>query len=585
MTENAPIQEKTVWRWSLLWVTGLFLLAMRPIEAFDTFWQLQAGKYIWQTGAFLYRDTFSLAADAYRMEHCWLHDLILYGLYSTGGYFLLSLLKPVLIALCGGLLLRWAQQRGGNPLVVLPVLTLCLIGSSDSWLVRPQLWTFLLSILILVFLYRGRERGWRSWLWLPPLMLLWANLHAACIFGFALIGAFWVGECWRAWRGSSSWRTLGQLSVCGVLTFAAAFVNPYGYRIPLGELLAHFNQLQVLTGNAPVGMAGNMEWLPPTFAQVPWFYLIMALWGATLLSRLWRRQLEVAELVYFAGFSYMGFSQIRHTTLVALLAGFFLPLAIQELLTGRERTRTWLARPVPWHWLPGLMLLAALVWGAAGAGRLGLGVRADQYPVAAADFVATNRPAANLYNAYDWGGYLMWRLYPDYLVFIDGRSTSPRHFAASDILDNGWEGWRALLDEYGINTIVTRTCFYDSGGPLPLIDGLVQDRDWSLVFQDGVAVVFVRNDAASRELRSRFAIPSRQAYQTMLEEAGRLQEEGYERPRTWLALGWAAFNLGDGRRALDAYRHFLGIVPTNLEAQSRIALLQRLYPGGEEAGR
>jgi len=58
-----------------LLVGSIFLLAMKPIEAFDTFWQLQSGKYIWETGNFLYSDTFSLAKDSFRLEHCWLHDL------------------------------------------------------------------------------------------------------------------------------------------------------------------------------------------------------------------------------------------------------------------------------------------------------------------------------------------------------------------------------------------------------------------------------------------------------------------------------------------------------------------------------
>ena len=320
-----------------LWLAALFVFSLRPIESFDTFWQLQSGKYIWQTGQFIYQDTFSLASDLFRLEHCWLHDIFLYITYVTGGYPLLSLLKPLIITLCAGLLLRWALRRGVESAYALPVLTLCLVASADSWLMRPQLWTFLFGLLYLHLLYLGREQGVRAWFWLVPLMLVWANLHAACIFGFALIAAFWVGEFWRAWRGTATWRSLGELTLCSLLTFAAAFVNPYGYRIPVGQLLGHLNQHKVATGDAPSGMLGNMEWLPPSFDQVPWFYVVMALWGVTILWRLWRRSMDVAEIAYFLGFSYMGFSQIRHTTLVALLAGYFLPAAFRSW--GRLRSR------------------------------------------------------------------------------------------------------------------------------------------------------------------------------------------------------------------------------------------------------
>jgi len=560
--------------WVTLWSAGLFLLALRPIESFDTFWQLQSGKYLWQTGAFLTRDTFSLATDLFRMEHCWLHDLILYACYTVGGFIGLGLLKPLVIAACGSLLLWWSHRNSQPKLLSLPVLLLCLAASSDSWLVRPQLWTFLFGALYLVLLYLGREYGWRSWICLVPVMLLWANLHAACIFGFALLAAFGVGELWRLWTREISWRSFGSFIIVALLTFAASFVNPYGWRIPLGQLSAHFDQTKVLTGEAASGLLGNMEWLPPTWEQVSLFYLVMAIWGTTVLWRLFRRRLDVAELVFFLGFSYMGFSQIRHTTLVALMAGFFLPGALQSVLPNsllRSFQRQRLAS------LLGVVVLVTMIAWTGFQGRLGVGLAADTFPVAATDFVTRNKPAGNLYNAYDWGGYLMWRLYPDYLVFVDGRSTSPHYFDASSQIENRWAGWQSTLDDENVNLIITRTCFYDTGGPQNLIDGLARDARWALVFQDEVAVVYVRRSAENAALIRQYGLPNHLAYRTMLAEATRLQHEGYDRPRTWLALGRAHFGLGERAAALSAFRRYLQTVPDDREAQ----LMVRLLSGGQ----
>ncbi len=554
-------------------ICAVLLLALRPIEAFDTFWQLQSGQYIWQTGQFIYQDTFSLASDVFRLEHCWLHDVFLYLLFVAGGYPLLSLFKTLIIGLCGGLLLRWALQKGVDAAYALPVLALCLYVSMDSWLLRPQLWTFLFGLLYLHLLYRGRQRGVRAWCWLIPIMLVWANLHAACIFGFALIAAFWVGELWRAGRGMATWRSLGVLTLCGLLSFAAAFVNPYGYRIPVGQLLGHLNQHKVASGDAPSGMTGNMEWLPPDFAQVPWFYVVMALWGVTILWRLWRRRMDVAELVYFIGFSYMGFSQIRHTTLVALMAGYFLPAAVQEIGQMFGKGRRSFARLLPILRYATLVVLLGLSLTAQARGQLGWGVKPYEFPQAAADFVLEHRPPGNLYNAYDWGGYLMWRLYPNYLVFVDGRSTSSHYFDASSQVENGWDGWEKTLVDEQVNLIITRTCFYDSGGPQNLIDGLTRSPGWALVFQDETAVVYARRTPENHELIGRFGMPNHFAYRTMLAEATRLQNEGYPRPRSWLALGRAHYALGNAEAALSAYRHFLQKTPDNREAQTMVLLL------------
>jgi len=549
-----------------------FLLALRPIESFDTFWQLQSGKYIWQTGRFLYQDTFSLAGDAFRLEHCWLHDLVLYLLYRAGGYGLLGLLKPFVISLCAFMLLQRSRHQGVPGFLALPVLLLCLLASVDSWLVRPQLWTFLFGVLYLQILYRGLEHDRRNWLWLIPLMLLWANLHAACIFGFALFGAFWVGTAWRAIRGRMPGRDVGFLSLVGGLLFAAAFFNPYGWKIPLSQLLGHVNQVKVITGSAPLGMLGNMEWLPPSFSQVPLFYLVMALWGLTLVVRIFRKRLAVAELVYFLGFSYMGFSQVRHTTLVSMMAAFFLPLAAAEAFPALTRCGRAAAR---FALAAGLALLIGIVAWSGYQGRLGVGLKAEQYPVGAAGFLLEHRPAGNLYNAYDWGGYLMWRLFPDYRVFIDGRSTSPHYFRSMVRVDNSLEGWREILDHENVNVVLTRTCFFDTGGPINLVGSLIRDSAWALVYQDDVAVVFVHRDDENRDLIQRFGMPGERAYRTLLAEAQRLQRQDSGRPRVAVALARAYFGLGRNAEALAYYQDYLRRNPEDREASSMVDHLRR----------
>ena len=548
-------------------LAAIFLLALRPIESFDTFWQLQAGKYIWQTGQFIYRDIFSQAPDLFRLEHCWLHDLVLFVTYSAGGFAGLSVLKALVIAACAGLLLWWSRRQDVTIPFAVFVLTVCLWASEPSWLARPQLWTFLFSILFIQLLILGRERDWRAWGWLPPIMLAWANLHAGCVFGLVLVGLFGVAELLRSLRDGFDRAYIGRLVLAGVATFAAAFVNPYGYRIPLGQLLAHLKQHQVATGEAPLGMLGNMEWLPTTYADVPLFYWIMAVWLLTLLWR-WRR-LDPFEAICFVAFAYMGFSQVRHTTLVALLAGLFLPAALSQVFASRPR---WLAQPVLWLVCAGA-IMSGWMLDTAQDGRWGPGLRTSEYPVAAAGFIAEQRLPRPLYNSYDWGGYLMWRLFPDYPVFIDGRSTSGRHFADMVQIDGARPGFEALLERHGINTIVTRTCYYDTGGPLPLVEALAADPRWRLVFADDTALVYLRR-GVDAGLVGDIELPRTAAFKTMSAEASRLYREDDGRDRALLAMARAAMHLGDLAGALRHYRDYDQAVPGDAGVARMIDFLE-----------
>jgi hypothetical protein len=553
----------------IVFLTAMFFLALRPIESFDTFWQLQSGKYIWQTAQFIYQDIFSQAAELSRQEHCWLHDLVLYVFYKALGYAGLSILKALVVAVCAGLLLSWSLNKKVEASFAVAILSVCLFASEPSWLARPQLWTFLFSIILMQLLMLGRDHGWKAWVWLPPLMLLWANLHAGCVFGLVLIGLFAVGELLRVFRFGFDWRYLSRLAAVGLITFGAAFINPYGHRIPLGQLLDHLKQHKVATGDAPLGMLGNMEWLPTTYADMPMFYWIMGVWLITLVWR-WR-DLDPFELICFVAFSYMGFSQIRHTTLVAMLAGLFLPAALQQVFAKHA----WFKRKALWNTLT-VLLVVALFTSTLWSGRWGAGLRESEYPIAAADYIQSQKLPRPIYNSYDWGGYLMWRLYPNYLVFVDGRSTSSKHFAAMVQVDTAKEGFEETLAVHGINTIVTRTCYYDSGGPMPLIEALALNPGWQLVFADDKSLIYVRRASENALFLKDSNLPRKTAFETMYAEANRLYDEDNSRDKALLAMAKAAFYLGDFQESLDRYRLYNNKVSGDSDVARMIVKLENM---------
>jgi hypothetical protein len=62
-------------------VFAVLAVAISEVHSFDVFWQLQSGRYIWESQSMIHSDLFTLAADVPRSEHTWLHSLILLGLY------------------------------------------------------------------------------------------------------------------------------------------------------------------------------------------------------------------------------------------------------------------------------------------------------------------------------------------------------------------------------------------------------------------------------------------------------------------------------------------------------------------------
>jgi hypothetical protein len=114
------------------------------------------------------------------------------------------------------------------------------------------------------------------------------------------------------------------------------------------------------------------------------------------------------------------------------------------------------------------------------------------YPEQGAAVIAQCYPAARIYNAYGWGGYLIWRLYPEQRVFIDGRADLHGTRRLDDYITIARlrPGWREVLDTYAVDLVI-----FEKEAPLSVALGL--DPDWQRVFEGPVEAIFVRNGAAT----------------------------------------------------------------------------------------
>jgi hypothetical protein len=114
-------------------------------------------------------------------------------------------------------------------------------------------------------------------------------------------------------------------------------------------------------------------------------------------------------------------------------------------------------------------------------------IEAQEFPAAAVDFISNQKPPQPIFNEYAWGGYLIWRLYPDYRVYIDGRADVYGDELMKEFLavNDGKPAWREPLDTHGIRTVLIKP-------DAALASLLRQDSGWQNVFEDKQAVIFVR---------------------------------------------------------------------------------------------
>jgi hypothetical protein len=113
---------------------------------------------------------------------------------------------------------------------------------------------------------------------------------------------------------------------------------------------------------------------------------------------------------------------------------------------------------------------------------------AANYPRGAAQYMETHILPPNTFASYAWGGYLIWKLYPRYRDFIDGRANtlfdSRILFQYMDAYSAAPD-WRSVLSRHHVANVLV-----DPGAPLAQV--LTDTKEWRRVYQDRTAVLFTR---------------------------------------------------------------------------------------------
>jgi hypothetical protein len=478
---------------------GLLAMTARNAVDPDLWWHLRTGQWIIETGTIPHADPFSFTRAASPwVSHEWLSEVAFYQLWKYTGAAGLILFAAI-VTTAGFMLLymRCPAQPAGAAVAV----ALSALAAAPSWGVRPQMFTFALASLLLWLLERGQDRP-RFLLWIPPLFLLWLNLHAGFALGPALLLAYCVGLLWEAVCGDTAWRELRPYLVRLLLVLLACLalvpLNPSGVQL-------YLYPLDVLRS---AGMRSFIvEWFPPDFHQPRYAPLLLI--GLALLvalagprSRPKARVLVPLLLTFLAALD-----AVRHIPIFVLLATPVVSASFSFCsLTTPAR---------PWDALPAspksrLAFRAAVLVLMAGFAltrwhslvRNQARAEAELFPSRAADYLRSHPMPSRLLAYYDWGGYAIWKLYPEYRVFVDGRAD----LYGDDLLRQFQEaiqlreGWNRVLDTWEVQAVLLpRFC--------ALAQALRLDPGWHAEYRDSQAVLFLRTHPPGETTRSGGNLP------------------------------------------------------------------------------
>jgi hypothetical protein len=466
---------------------GLFAMATRGMADPDVWWHLRTGQLILQNHAFFHTDPYSFTrAGQPWVDHEWLSEVILFVVYRMAGARGLILVFAVIIA---ATLLLVFSRTPGRPYLAALMTLLGAVASAPMWGVRPQIFSLLLASIFLVLLEASEKRPHLLW-WTAPLMPLWVNLHAGYPIGLAFLGFFLLGEGIEALAGSEPWQKsvprLKQLALALAVCLALVVLNPSGARI-------YAYPLETL--RSPSMHKFIQEWFSPNFHDpmyLPLLLMVLALIAGLAFSP---RRLRMRSLVLLLATIPAGLRSMRHIPILVLVMVPILAELAAAWITRRGDRRILQrggSQPTPRTLLVNVVVLITFAVFTVARVRQVVGsqptTEAKHFPTDAVAFLERERPPAPILNHYNWGGYLIWKLYPTYRVFIDGRAdvygdSFMEYFGSSYYLT---DDWRKSLSTWGIRTLVLPP-------DAPLITALRIDPAWKQIYADSEAVVLTRN--------------------------------------------------------------------------------------------
>jgi hypothetical protein len=526
-------------RWVIPSAGDLIFVALFGLLAFTTLsvrllgdagigWHIRTGQMIVATHAIPHVDPFSATMSGqpwFAWE--WLYDLLVGGLETAAGLNGVVLFTALVIALVFAWTFRLLLRRGTNVLVAVLLVLLAAPAAMIHFLARPHVVSWLFTVVFFWILEssetscsvsdsdspaasKANPRPDRMLWLLPPLMLVWVNVHGGFLVGFVLLAIYWcsaVGQWLRlkedrfddVLRKIRAGRRVRALTLTGIVSGLATLVNPYGW-----QLHAHIYRYlsnRFLMDHIDEFRSPNFHYV----AQKCFAGLLLVTLVALVTKRRGMSSVRLSQGLVILFAVYSGLYASRNipvsSLLLILVTGPWLSEAMERFADRRPTTRglalmRFLQRmesvefSLRGHLWP-IALIVLTCWIAAHEGKLGVRTLMDahfdakRFPVTAVDYLQKENVPGPLASPDDWGGYLIYRLYPRVRTVVDDR----HDFYGEEFLKSYLKmvhvepGWEGFLQQHQAHSVVVPK---DSA----LANILGETAGWREIYRDDVAVAF-----------------------------------------------------------------------------------------------
>jgi hypothetical protein len=472
----------------LLVFLGSFLFLLRPIGDPDFWWHIKTGQLILQNHQIPFFDYFSFTAYGKPwIAHEWLSEVLLYSTYRLGGVLLTQIIFSLFTLAAFGLSIARANNRTNVYAMGFATLLGVILSTPVLW-ARPQIFSLLYFSIFLFLLNNYVQSSKLQYMIpLPILTILWVNQHGAFIIGLGLISIFIfgliidrlvTGSRNRSFSKPLFSRQIIMLSGLLLICLFASLINPNGYKM----LLYPFTTI-----NDPSLQAFNQEWASPNFHERTWIPLavmVLSLIGFGLKAK---KEISTVNILLCVIFSYLALMAVKQIAFFAVVSIPILSDLLSEVFPFKEKSQKSKVLLYVVSMLSTASLLAIGVYQLINLEQKQTEFMTKSFPIEAVRYIKENGITGKTFNSYNWGGYLIWNMYPQYKVYIDGRCDMYGANFVTRYVDIyvTKPGWQKALQTDDIEYVLIEPNTY-------LAYALQDSTEWKTIYSDDVSILFER---------------------------------------------------------------------------------------------
>jgi len=449
----------------------------------DLYWHLGVGDWILQHNAVPRTGILShTAANSPWVAYSWGYEVLLslvYKWFGLLGIGVFGVLMTLAVAWC----VYWMLHRLSGRFWVAS-----LLAAGTCWaflfslMPRPVFFSMVLFMVTLTLILEAQRSGRvRTLYWLPLMFALWANIHIQFVYGLFLVGLLLGVNLLQRLLGTLGVEPdfllapplpLKKLVVVFAACLLATFIGPNSFH--LYQVIFEYSKAKL-----PYSMIQELQPLNFRFGE---HYLQLLLTAAGFFFVGYQKKIDPFKLSLLTIASAIAFRTMRDSWFICIPAA----ACIADFPANADRDRA--ETPIELAGVSAVVLVLLLLYAHnTDFTTSGLdAVVSSQFPVRAANFLRQNPPPGPLYNNLDWGGFLIWYL-PNYPVAIDGRND-----LYGDELDGMFFSSQKGEKSYTSDPYLSEAGVVLLRKNLPLVDRLMTDPRFRVIYEDRIAAVFVR---------------------------------------------------------------------------------------------